>query len=110
MFYYDKETMHRRFAFHAFEHTRFRAALCMLTWPIVVRRSHLFGRYGTPDDFPDITFIWPGGKMLPNILASSVPLAPDGETPLLSTDPGLAAKVAKPLPKFRTLFKPRDQT
>lgn len=108
MFYYDKETMHRRFAFHAFEHTRFRAALCMLTWPIVLRRSWVFGSYGAPDDFPDITFIWPGGEMLPGIIASEVPLAAPGERLYLAADPDL--RNDKPLPKLRTLFKPRDQT
>lgn len=102
MFYYDKETLDQRFAFHAFEHTPIRTVLCKLTWPIVLRRS--------PDDFLDITFIWPGGQMLPNIVASDVPLAAPGQELLLSSDPDLAAKVAKPLPKFRTLFQPRDQT
>lgn len=110
MFYYDKETLDQRFAFHAFEHTPIRTVLCMLTWPIVLRRSFLFGMHGAPDDFPDITFIWPGGQMLPNIVPSDVPLAAPGQELLLSSDPDLAAKVAKPLPKFRTLFQPRDQT
>lgn len=108
MFYYDKESLDRRFAFHAFEHASFRAVLCLLTWPIVARRSYQFGLHGAPDDFPDITFIWPGGKMLPNIVASDVPLAPPDRELWLSTNPVLAAKVAKPLPEFRTLFKPRD--
>lgn len=108
MFYYDKESLDRRFAFHAFEHASFRAVLCLLTWPIVARRSYQFGLHGAPDDFPDITFIWPGGEMLPGIIASEVPLVDPGERLRLSTDPDL--RNDKPLPKLRTLFKPRDQT
>lgn len=108
MFYYDKETLYRRFAFQAFEHTMLPGFMFMVTSPVVARRSWLFGSYGAPDDFPDITFIWPGGEMLPGIIASEVPLVDPGERLRLSTDPDL--RNDKPLPKLRTLFKPRDQT
>lgn len=99
MYYYEKDSGRQRFAFQAFEHTPIRAFLFMLTSPILIPRSFLYGCYGCPDDFPDITFIWPGGKMLPDVIASETPLAPPGRELRLSTDPKVNPS-GKPLPKF----------
>lgn len=108
MYYYDDEG-NRVFEIWAFEHTFFRSLLAMVTWPIVQnRRIPALVYYGFVDDFPDITLIRPGGKMLPGITASETPRPrPDRGQLKLYSDPEVRRTLPHghlPLPNFRTYF------
>lgn len=107
MYYYDQQG-YRVFEFLAFEHTYFRTFLSFITWPIVLtKRIPALVYFDFVDDFPDITFIRPGGKMLDHITPSETPRpnpSRGGELRLYS-DPEVRRTLPwghKPLPKWKT--------
>ncbi|EKD01159.1 hypothetical protein A1Q2_04482 [Trichosporon asahii var. asahii CBS 8904] len=104
MYYYNTKTGLRLFEYQAFEHTFLRSWLHLFTYPILYRRAGHFGGSGAPDDFPDITVVRPGGKMMPDVMVSETPLPPPDRELYLSTDSGYFDYGWLPLPKYPKPF------
>lgn len=100
VYYYNTKTGIRMFEYQAFEHTAFRSWLFLFTYPILFRRAGHFGGSGAPDDFPDITVVRPGGKMMPDVMVSETLIPPPGRGLHVSTEPGYFDDGWLPLPKY----------
>lgn len=107
MYYYDTKTGRRLFEYQAFEHTFFWSRPHLFTYHILYRRAGHFGGSGAPDDFPDITVVRPGGKMMPDVMVSDTPVPhvpPRDRKLYLSTEPGYFDYGWLPLPMYPPPF------
>ncbi|EKD01165.1 hypothetical protein A1Q2_04488 [Trichosporon asahii var. asahii CBS 8904] len=107
MDYYDQEGR-RVFEFLAFEHGNFRGFLSITTLPnVLTRRIPALVYFDFVDDFPDITFIRPGSKLLDHITPSKTPRPNplNGGKLRLYSDTEVPCTLPwrhKPLPKWKT--------